>query len=263
MISLGLGTTINNRLSSAGFSAEYQAILTAGSAYTQPSSTEQALQNQLILDLKSNGIWAKLDAFYMFANNITDSTGAFARINWKNPSANYGIGAPTLPSISAKNGFTGNGSTAINLQYPANTGTNFASPNGSFGVLLGTVEVIQNPIMAATNATNKLRNTAVTGASQTIGGSSISSGLVPFAANSFVHINVNETTMTVYRNGSGTNGTRVAWVTDTANFYVLRDVGGSFGSSQVKLAFIGGDLSAQASTFNTLISNYITAVNAL
>ena len=72
MISLGLGTVVGGNGSSfGGFTAEYQSILTAGSGFTQPSSAEQTLQNQLIVDLKNAGIWTKLDAFYMYCNGIS------------------------------------------------------------------------------------------------------------------------------------------------------------------------------------------------
>lgn len=266
---IGVGIGIGMGANPVSFSAEYQAILTAGSSYTQPSSAEQTLQNQLILDLKSAGIWAKLDAFYMFANNITDSTGAFARINWKNPSANYGTAAPNLPSIAAKGGFTGNGTNqGINLNLAANAGTNFTSPNGSYGVLVGTISATSNNrIMGAsgnTNVYNRIRKgtCSISNTGTATGTITIASGV----SNSFFHLNVNSTEGRMYINGSaGTSSTTVTWVADTQNWHILRygDDAASFGNSQIKLAFIGGNLAAEASTFNTLISNYITAVNAL
>lgn len=268
---IGVGVGIGMGANPVSFSAEYQAILTAGSGYTQPSSAEQTLQNQLILDLKSADIWAKLDAFYMFANNITDSTGAFARINWKNPSANY-ADKPTggaLPSISPKSGFTGNGTTqSLSLNFAANSGANFANPNGSFGVKLGTASLLTaNAIMGASASYNKIRQ-SVTGIPSSMQISAASFDGQIFADNSFIHLNRktdNTSANTgIYVNGTRTQGFGAAWQTDTQTFFILRygDTA-SYGNSQIKLAFIGGDLSAQAATFNTLIQNYITAVNAL
>ena len=274
MPNLGLGLNINYGVSLKSFNTTYQAILANATTrgVIKPSANEQSLQNALVQSLIDAGVWSKLDAFYMFANNITDATGGFALINWKNPSSNYGTAATNLPSITPKNGFTGSAvggsNQGINLNFLANSGVNFGSGspspvNGSFGVMLGTVQTnAQAPIMAALNATNKLRNIS-TGASQTVGGSSIGAATVIFSSNSFVHLNVTSTTMTVYRNGTGTNGTRSAWVADTQNFYVLRDSAGSYGTSQVKTAFIGGDLSSEAANFSTIINNYITALNAL
>jgi len=275
MPNIGLGLSISNqvKLASSIYTPEYQAILNKATSIsaTQPSDYEKTLQNLLVTNLISNGIWAKLDAFYMFANNPVSSGSydgrSFALINWIKPTANYGTASTSFPSISAISGFTGGGSPqAVNLNFAANSGVNFGSGspspvNGSFGVMLGTVQTAaQAPIMAALNSTNKLRN-LTTGASQTVGGSSIVAGSVIFSSDSFVHLNVTSTTMTVYRNGTGTNGTRSAWVADTQNFYVLRDSAGSYGTSQVKAAFIGGDLSGQASAFSSLMNNYITQLS--
>lgn len=259
MIGLGLSLTLGGGSSTLGsYSSEYQAILTAGSGFTRPSSAEQTLQNQLIIDLKSAGIWAKLDAFYMFANNITDSTGAFARINWKTPSANYGSSQGSgLPTISAKNGFTGNGTAGINLNFAHFSGTNFANPNGSIGVYYGTVQASTAAISTGAGG-SRIRS----GSS-----SSVTSSVITFTAtnNSFVQVNRTSAAITAYLNGSstGTSPSLQPWVsTDTSNFFIFWN-GTSYGSSQIKLAFIGGNLAAEAATFNTLIQNYITAVNAL
>lgn len=275
MIILGLGTTINNRLSSAGFSAEYQAILTAGSGFTRPNATEQALQNQLIIDLKSAGIWAKLDAFYMFANNITDSTGAFARINWKNPTANYGTAGASglLPTILPKAGFTGNGiNQSVNLNFkPSVDGVNFANPNASFGVKLGIATTLQdNTIMGAGQTTNRMRNTASGQPSRAMQIQTNSLDGRTFLDNDFVYLNRFSglgADTALFANGvkvaSGYPGT---WTAET-NFFHILNFGNVnvYGNSQIKLAFIGGDLSTGTipSTFNTLISTYITAVNNL
>lgn len=265
MIGLGLTLTLGGGSSTiGGFSAEYQAILTAASGFTRPNATEQALQNQLIIDLKSAGIWAKLDAFYMFANNITDSTGAFARINWKNPSANYATAFATLPTITAKNGFTGDGTNqGLNLNLAANAGTYFKSPNGSYGVLVGTISTNNSPIMGAGGnaAINRIRNSS-TPSSNAIARSLITTN---YSNNTLIHLNTNGNTMTAYKNGVGTNGTQSSWgVDDTSTWAILRygDLA-SYGTSQVKLAFVGGDLSAEAATFSSLISTYITSVNNL
>jgi len=250
-IGIGMGANPNT------ISAEYQAILAYAnsSIFIIPNSAEQTLQNKLIIDLKTAGIWDKLDGFYMFANNITDSNGGFARINWKNPSANYGTAQGALPSISPKSGFTGSGSSAVNLNLNASTATNFSSPNGSFGVWVGTVESIGNPIMSTTTNSNRIRNSS---------SSIISAGSVTatFSANTFIHLNKTLTTTTVYRSGTGLNGTNNTWTSDNASFCILYN-GTSYGTSQIKVAFVGGDLSSLASTFNTKISDYITSLNAL
>jgi hypothetical protein len=265
MISLGLGRVIGGGVVAASFDADYQAILTnaisRGAAL--PNASEQVIQNQLIVDLKSAGIWSKLDGFYMFANNITDSTGAYARINWKNPSANYATAFVNLPSITNKSGFTGDGNNqGLNLNLAANAGANFKNPNGSFGVFVGTISTNNSPIMGAGSAINRIRNQSPTASTNLIARSTITTN---YSSNSVIHLNVNGTVMTAYKNGVGTNGTYASWgADDTSNWAVLRygDLA-SYGTSQIKMAFIGGNLASEAATFSTTIQNYITAVNAL
>jgi len=47
-----------------------------------PSESQQIIQNQLVLDLKSNGLWDLFDMFYLFMN---DSGLEYSAINWANP----------------------------------------------------------------------------------------------------------------------------------------------------------------------------------
>jgi hypothetical protein len=270
MISIGLGTIVGGNGSTlGGFSAEYQAVLTAGSGFTRPSSAEQTIQNKLIEDLKTAGIWSKLDAFYMFANNITDSTGAFARINWKNPTANYGSAAPNLPSITAKGGFTGNGTNqGINLNLAANAGTNFTSPNGSYGILVGTISALSNNRLMGASGNSPVINRIRKGTCS-IANTGTATGTITIAtgvSNSLFHLNLNSTEGRMYVNGSaGTSSAAVTFASDSQNWHILRygDDATGFGNSQIRMAFVGGNLAAEASAFNTLIQNYITSVNAL
>jgi hypothetical protein len=53
------------------FDADYQAVLNYATTqgYTLPSAGQQTLQNQLVVDLKAGGIWAKLDTFGVFATD--------------------------------------------------------------------------------------------------------------------------------------------------------------------------------------------------
>lgn len=286
---IGLGINIFNNKVLNSFSAEYTAILNTARAagYTLPNVTEQKLQNQLILDLKSNGIWAKLDAFYMFANTIYDnnytySGSAFARINWKNPTQNYGIGAPNLPSISAAAGFTGSAvggaNQGLNLNLAANAGTNFGSPagspvNGSFGVFVGTMSSSGNSrLMGATGNSSTINR--IRKGTSAIAATGAASGTITTGAgnsNTFYHLNRNNTIATMYISGvSGSTSGLVTWVADSQNWHVLKygDDAAGFGDSQIKSAFVGGDLSATTPinlpvTFDSLVKNYITNLNLI
>ena len=64
---IGLGVGVGRQrfgVGGGGFDADYQAVLNYATSqgYTLPSASQQILQNQLVLDLKSGGIWSKLDS---------------------------------------------------------------------------------------------------------------------------------------------------------------------------------------------------------
>jgi hypothetical protein len=109
-----------------GFDADYQAVLDYATTqgYTLPSSGQQALQNQLVLDLKDGGIWSKLDTFGVFA---TDGDSDFALIDWIRLSDYTAINSPTF---TTDEGFQGNGTSSyIDLNYDTVTDWNNVSQN--------------------------------------------------------------------------------------------------------------------------------------
>jgi len=72
----------------AAFDADYQARLDASTlaGHTLPSAPQQILQNQLMLDLKSAGVYAKADRLGIFVN---DGSKEFGYGDWKVPSVLY------------------------------------------------------------------------------------------------------------------------------------------------------------------------------
>jgi len=116
---------------------DYQAVIDRAIAlgYGLPTKRQQFYENQLVLDLKVNGIWSLLDVFYCFATN---GDSDFATLNWKNPllyqatkngALNYAFGQ----------GFIGNGidaylSTAF---VPKTHGVNYSLNDASFGGYAG------------------------------------------------------------------------------------------------------------------------------
>ena len=113
------------------FDSDYQAILDYATAegYTLPSAPVQTAQNQLLLDLKSAGVWAKLDSF---ANLATDGSPDFALIDWKRLITMQAVNAP---AFTVNQGFKGNGTSAyINTNFtPSTDGVNYALDSCSFG----------------------------------------------------------------------------------------------------------------------------------
>jgi len=107
-----------------GFDPDYQDILDYATTqgYTLPSLSQQALQNQLVVDLKDAGIWSALDVFYVFA---TDGDSDFASINWRDTS-NFEITEVNSPTFTSNQGFASDGTSYLNTNYNVlNDSTNF------------------------------------------------------------------------------------------------------------------------------------------
>jgi len=103
--------TITPTPSPAGYDPDYDAILTyaTGQGYTLPTDIQKTLQNQLVVDLKSYGIWTDLDIFYVFA---TDGDEKFSLINWKNPNAFEATKSSiSSPVFTTNQGWDQNGSS--------------------------------------------------------------------------------------------------------------------------------------------------------
>jgi hypothetical protein len=254
MISIGLGTVVaGNGSSFGGFSAEYQAILTAGSGFTRPSASQQILQNQLIIDLKAAGVWEKLDSFMMFRN---DGSREFATINWVNP--NNLATTTTYPTFSSGYGFQGNNSNMF-LNLNTTGQTKFTLNSASYGVYindLGNPTTNNRVFIGANNANNRIRY-----ATCTING--IAVGSIP-SASPIKHwmINKNGTACTLFGNGSSQATATGTGTAETLSFNVFKYADlESFGGGQISAVYKGSDLSGQAATLDLIIRNYIASLN--
>jgi hypothetical protein len=107
---------------STSFDADYQAVLDRGTAlgYTLPTDGQKIKQNQLLINLKANGIWAKLDVFYNFAN---DGSSGFATLNWKSPTTRQ-CTLVASPNFISNQGFQGTGTSYISTNFNPTIGTN-------------------------------------------------------------------------------------------------------------------------------------------
>jgi len=112
-----------NSKGGGGFTAEYEAILSAGAAYTLPTAEQQSVQNQIIVDMKADGLWDTTDAMWHFKGS---GDVDFKTINWKNPTGakafEVGTGALTWSST----GVLGDDVNYIDLAWnPTDDGTNY------------------------------------------------------------------------------------------------------------------------------------------
>ena len=119
--------------SAATYDSTYQAVLDYADTqgYTLPSLSGQSLQNEIIVELKNNSIWDKLDLFYLFK---TDGDNDFATLNWVDPSS-YKITEVNSPTFTTNVGFMGNGTNAyLNTGWDATIGPNFIQTGATHGV---------------------------------------------------------------------------------------------------------------------------------
>jgi len=132
---LGFGFGLNKHRFVGGgsdFDSDYQAVLdfATSEGITLPSTSQQILQNNVVLSLKDKGLWNKKDVFGLFA---TDGNVDFALICWKRL---IKMDAINSPSFSANAGFTGNGTSSYidTLFVPATDGVNFLQDDAGISV---------------------------------------------------------------------------------------------------------------------------------
>jgi len=113
-----------------GYSAEYQAVY--DSFDTAPSDEIAVYQNTLVESLVSDGIWAKQDCFYVFANN----TEANSLINWKDPGT-YDCTVVETPTFTTMEGWQDTtNSNGLDSNFAPIDGGNFLQESGHFGTYL-------------------------------------------------------------------------------------------------------------------------------
>lgn len=126
--------------------ADYQAILTQASdlGYTSPSAASQTLQNTLVTDLKTAGVWDKLDLLYVFA--FEGGGSDFATLNWKAPN-NFQLTKTNSPTFTEKEGFAQSGTAYLETGFVLDThGDNYTLEDA--GVFVGF------PTLSSTAGTN-------------------------------------------------------------------------------------------------------------
>lgn len=247
-----------------GFDTDFTNWL-SGLTGAQPSSARQTLMNTFITGLKSDGIWNKLDALWLIANE-TEEQGK------KNLKANkFNLVPINSPTFTVDRGYSTNGTT----QY-IRTGTapkyqnNYTQNNASFGLYVNT-NVDQNAVdMGNTYLSYNLLYTRLSNATYTAindGGSTPSTANATsigfYAVDRQASANYK-----VYKNGVAlvTQSIVSTGVTDFEFFIGARNNIGTadrFASKRYALAFIGGGLSAtEHANFYTRVNTLLTAIGA-
>jgi hypothetical protein len=224
------------------------------------------LQNQLVVDLKSAGVWSKLDTFAMFATNGSSN---FALVDWKRLSQYTAVNSPTF---TTNQGFTGNGSSSyINTNFnPLTNATQMTTNSSSFGFKIRTGGVS----FGVGSGTYFAPNSAGLYINQTAGASTMRSWN---NSNSGINAGVNATRVGLFqtdRNNSANiyhiiNGVEIANPTLASsnmpnnNLYLLAaNAGGAteFQAEQISMAFAGSSFYAQRLSFYNAVNTYLTSI---
>jgi len=259
MTGIGFGVGINRYRygSGVGFDSDYKAVLDYATTqgYTLPSAGQQTLQNQLVVDLKTAGVWSKLDTFAVFA---TDGDSDFALVDWIRLIDYTAVNSPTFTTNIGWNG-DGTSSYIDPLFNPSTFGGNYALNNACFGSG-GNIST-----SSAMIATNQVRSNLRANSSN-FNGINSTTTIAPLS-------NFTSTTSLRYHDRASNleytrieNDTIIETVLQPSNalptyIYVMRDLF-NFASSGDKFSyfFAGSSLANNRVAFNTAISNYITSL---
>ena len=267
MFGVGVGIRVGGRTavsSGGGYDPDAQAffdrVATAGGTLT---TTEKNATNQLVLDLKSYGIWTSMKAVYPMV-------GASAAACAQNLVSSSFTGTFTSGWTFASTGVTGNGTSAyMNTNLQANT--NLTARNTSFGFYnRSNASTGKFAIDISANLTNSWEmgadsngqyyGRAYSGGSQTLAGNGGN-------RNGF-YILTSDTTTNMYRNGNTAVITAFSTSTSlpTGNVYLGGDPNiptSSYATTnQYAFAFVGEYVtSTQASNFYTAVQAFQTTLS--
>jgi hypothetical protein len=261
MISLGLGTVVGGNGSSfGGFTPEYVTLLSKATSlgYTLPTAANQANQNKLIVDLKSAGVWDKLDVFYMFANT---GSKEFALLNWKNPNS-FNASAVGAALTWNSSGYVGGLLSYLNTNYnPTTNATNLAQNNVSMGLWKRTHDATAGKFMCG--------NSGASSYFPSVSGNDVrlhhQSGTLSatFALSTTGLLILNRTASTAVSwsvNGSATSGTTAASVAPVNANYSVFTYGTATASTylgQISSFFLGASIVSETPAFYTAMNSYI------
>lgn len=255
------------------YDPDYQTVLTYATTqgYTLPSTTQKALQSQVIQTLKTASIWNKLDLFYMFTTN-GDSN--FATLNWKSPSL-YKASPVNSPTFTSNSGFTGDGTSAyLTTGWNATLGVNFTQASASHGVLTnamgpgGVVHLADTGFHGGgSNPYNIINYWDGTNADGFYINSPTAFNLAPPVSASLRAVSIGGTTVQLFRDANVTTNTGAGSSAPTSSpiYIMARGVPAPqwFAPMNVtfKADFWGGYLtSAQMTTLRSTLNTYLAAI---
>lgn len=249
--------------SASSFDSDYQAVLDRASTlgYTAPSSGQQTLQNTLVTDLKTAGVWDKLDVFYVFA---TDGDSDFATLNWKTPSSHQ-VTKINSPTFTANSGFAGDGSSSyLDTNYnPATSGTNYTLNDASISVWSNDF-VLNNFITGVTSSGFNVVRMSSTSANQRInmGANGVFTPRVNLSDSSKKLRQLNRTSFTnatAFQDTTSTTHTGNSTEIHSENQLILRS-SSFYSSTEVAFFGMGASLVSENADFYSALNTYKSAL---
>jgi hypothetical protein len=258
----------------SAFDADYLAVLNYATTqgYTLPSSGQQALQNQLVVDLKNGGIWSKLDTF---ANFATDGDSDFALIDWIRLSDYTAVNSPTF---TTDEGFNSNGTSSyINSNYNISTNaTNVLINSLTFGYWTntgtnGSAQSVMGAISGSSGGTQITPNLGTNTRAFFSANSGLTTinntGLSAFSDTNLISVSSNGTTGTLKRNITSLGTFLVTPEIYNGNVFLLaRNFNGSANNylnsfSKISMTFYSSLLDdTQLGSLQTSFNTYINAI---
>jgi hypothetical protein len=238
-----------------------QAFITAA-GITDP--TQQSAINTLVLDLKSNNIWTKMDAIYP----MVGGTATTHKFNLKNPADTDA--AFRLSFIGgwthSANGALPNGTNAYANTF-LNTSTNLSLNSHSFGIYSRTNDVSGTKLYGAFNNSNLILHNNLSGGNFISG---FTTNIVSYTANPSTSLlmasRTSTTSLAAYRGGVllGTNTNLITLLPNTNFYFGARSklgVAEFFSTHQLAFGFLGSGLnSTEASSLYTNVQAFQTTL---
>lgn len=227
----------------SSYDSDFQTVMNRWAAlgYTAPSATVITSLNQLILDLKSYGIWTGLDGFWvMMLNNasIVSTTGA---INYKSPSSNQ-FTFPTTPTFTTS-GIEGNGVDQYVLtNFNTSNGVQYTQNSASIGTYVYKARTIATSyLIGHVTSANDIMSAAAGSSIQRINGTGPSTAL-----NTLDYMAIDRpdaSNVTVYRGTTANSGAAASSARVNENLTLLRSAFG-FGDNGLSMLSIGRSFNA-------------------
>lgn len=240
------------------YDTDYQAVLDKAilEGFTLPSDEEKLIQNQLIIDLKSSGAWAKADTIYVPA---TTSNSDFGRIDWKNTTR-----LATLfnaPTFIAGKGLQGNGSSAyIDTNFNAFThGVNYQQNNASRYIFMDTASgtsALDGKAIAGIN--NMSRTSTSFHRINTALGLSTSFDFTATRGMKSIH-RTSATNVELFNDTTQASRTAVSATINDNNQLILRS-GAAYGAHTVSFYMNGASMVAENTAIVNAVNTYLNSL---